>query len=108
MTQMIIPTQYRDYRMIYDATKDDNVTGIHFEVGALSLGWAQYQEIRGALKHFEENGKTCTAWSEGFDNKAFYLASACSEIHLTQLVFPWSTVFLSHSPITQTFSKNGV
>ena len=32
-------------RMIYDAAKDDNVTGIHFEVGALSMGWAQYQGL---------------------------------------------------------------
>lgn len=86
-------------RMIYDAAKDDNVTGIHFEVGALSLGWAQYQEIRGALKHFEENGKTCTAWSEGFDNKAFYLASACSEIHLA----PAGVSLVNGLSITQSY-----
>ena len=86
-------------RMIYDAAKDENITEIHYELSGLPLGWSQHQEIRNALRAFEDSGKTCTVWAEAFDNKTYYLASACSQIHLA----PAGVSLVNGLSITQSY-----
>ena len=44
-------------RLIRDASEDENIIGIRFEVTPTSIGWGQVQEIRGAISDFVASGK---------------------------------------------------
>jgi protease-4 len=86
-------------RLIYDASNDPNVLGILLEVHPNSLGWAQLQEIRSALRVFQDNGKPCKAWGESYGNKEYYLANACDEVY----VAPSGVTLVNGLSITQSY-----
>lgn len=68
--------------------KDTTVKGVVIRLDQMELGPAQIEEIRGALHHFQKNGKKTLAYAdtlEGMGNRgtlAYYLACACDEIWL--------------------------
>ena len=64
------------------AAKDPNITGLYVEVGSGTLGWAGTQELHDAIVAFGESGKPCHAWAQELDNKGYYLASACDQVHV--------------------------
>ena len=68
--------------MIRNAGKDPSILGIRAELGSLSLGWAQVQELRTAFLDFKESGKECKMWSESYSNKEYYLATVCNEVNM--------------------------
>lgn len=68
-------------RAIRDAATDEDVEGLFLEVRPSGMGWAQLQELRRAVLAFQEGGKPCRAFADGFSNKEYYLASACGEVH---------------------------
>lgn len=86
-------------RLIYDASKDPNVLGMYLEVQPNTLGWAQLQELREAIRVFQETGKPCKAWGESFSNKEYYLAAACTEIYLA----PSGVTLVNGLSITQSY-----
>ena len=69
-------------RLVYDASKDPNILGLFLEVHPNNLGWAQLQELRRAIRSFQDTGKPCTAWGESFSNKEYFLASVCDDLYL--------------------------
>ena len=73
---------------IHAAAQDDSVTGIYLDIRSLSMGWAQIQEVRAAIDNFRDGGKPCVAWSNDYDNKSYYLASGCNEVHLAPAGLP--------------------
>jgi len=64
------------------AAKDDDIDGLYLELAGPGLGLAGAQELRSAINDFTAAGKPCRAWAKSYDNIAWYLASACPEIHL--------------------------
>lgn len=91
------------------AAKDERIAGLYLEVGDAGVGWAGLQEIRGAIADFTASGKPCHAWGETYDNKAYYLASACKDVYLA----PAGLVMVNGFAITTeyyagTFEKLGV
>jgi protease-4 len=64
------------------AATDERITGLYLEIGSVSTGWAETQEIRDAIVAFGASKKPCHAYGETFDNKAYYLASACDNVYL--------------------------
>lgn len=64
------------------AATDDRITGLYLEVSGGVGGWAATEEMRDAILAFKDSGKPCYAWSEGYDNKGYYLASACGQVFL--------------------------
>ena len=64
------------------AATDDRIKGLYLEVSGGVGGWAATEEMRDAILAFKESGKPCYAWSEGYENKGYYLASACGEVYL--------------------------
>ena len=69
------------------AAADDRVVGLVAQVGEPGLGFAQIQELRGAVERFRAAGKPAVAWSETFGevssgNASYYLASAFDRIYL--------------------------
>jgi protease-4 len=64
------------------AAADDQVKGLYLEIEGVGNGWASVQELYDAVAVFTASGKPCHAYGETFDNKAYYLASACKEVYI--------------------------
>lgn len=63
------------------AAKDERITGLYLDIESVPGGWASVQELRDAIESFPPE-KPCYAYSEGFDNKSYYLATGCKTIYL--------------------------
>ena len=59
---------------------DDGVKGLFLEIDQVGMGWAQVESLRRAVTAFADAGKPCIAWSEVYDTKSYYLASACETV----------------------------
>ncbi len=64
------------------AATDPDITGLYLELEGVPLGWAGTQELRDAVAAFSASGKPCHVWAQELDNKGYYLASACTTVHL--------------------------
>ncbi|MSQ00571.1 MAG: signal peptide peptidase SppA [Myxococcales bacterium] len=65
------------------AAGDARITGLYLEVEGTSLGWAGAGELRAAIVEFGASGKPCHAWADAYDNKAYYIASACKDVYVS-------------------------
>lgn len=65
------------------AKTDKNISGIYLDLSSIQASMATVEEIREGLLDFKKSGKFIWAYSEGFDQKAYYLASAADKIYLT-------------------------
>ncbi len=72
-------------RTIEAAKADDRVKGIYLELDIVPLGLSQATELRRALKDFSEAGKFIVAWSKGYTQQAYYLASVADIVALHPL-----------------------
>ncbi|HTV13005.1 MAG TPA: signal peptide peptidase SppA [Acidimicrobiales bacterium] len=80
--RLVLPTVVEGLRQ---AAGDPRVCGVLAKVGARRMGFAQAQELRGAITAFRNSGKPAVAWCETFGEMAaatlpYYLASAFDEI----------------------------
>ena len=64
------------------AAEDPRIEGIFLDFGGLSSGMASVHEIRNALIKFKESGKWMIAYSEGYSQGGYYLASVADEVYL--------------------------
>ncbi|MEN9786413.1 MAG: signal peptide peptidase SppA [Pseudomonadota bacterium] len=91
------------------AAADPKVTGLYLEVGGTGLGWAGTQELRDAVTAFTASGKPCHAWAQELDNKGYYLASACDQIHLAPAgLMLVNGLAVTHAYYAGTLEKVGV
>ncbi|MEI8006294.1 MAG: signal peptide peptidase SppA [Bacteroidota bacterium] len=65
------------------AKTDKNITGIYLDLSIVQASMASVEEIRDGLLDFKKSGKFIWAYSEGFDQKAYYLVSVADKIFLT-------------------------
>ncbi|MCX6286723.1 MAG: S49 family peptidase [Bacteroidetes bacterium] len=65
------------------AKTDKNVPGIYLDLSTIQASMATIEEIREGLLDFKKSGKFIWAYSEGYDQKAYYLASVADKIYLT-------------------------
>jgi len=91
------------------AATDDRVASLYLEVRDIGVGWAGAAELRGAIAEFSASGKPCYAWADGYDNKAYYVASACTELYMS----PAGVMLVNGFAVTTeyyagTFEKLGV
>ena len=65
------------------AQKDPKIKGILINVGNLNVGFASLEEIRNSIIAFKENSKKFVyAYSEIYDQKAYYLSSIADKVYL--------------------------
>ncbi len=64
------------------AATDTTVKGLYLDVGGFGGGWAGAQELHDAIAVFSASEKPCYAYADAYDNKAYYIASACKEVYL--------------------------
>jgi len=66
------------------ASKDERIDGIFLDMETLPAGMATSEEIRNKLLEFKESGKFIISYANGYDQKAYYLASLADEIYLNK------------------------
>jgi protease-4 len=66
------------------AKKDDRIAGIFLDMESVPAGIATIEEIRNKLLEFKETGKFIISYANGYDQKAYYLASLSDEIYLNK------------------------
>jgi len=64
------------------ASEDPRIDGIFLDFNGISAGMATTEEIRNALIDFKASGKFIVAYSEGYSQKGYYLASVADEVYL--------------------------
>lgn len=64
------------------AKKDDKIKGIVLDMNSVGASFATLQEIRNALLTFKEAKKFIIAYSEGYSQKSYYLASTADKVYL--------------------------
>lgn len=67
---------------IEKAKKDENIKGIYLDISSISAGIATLEEIRNALIDFKSSKKFIVAYSEGYEQGAYYLATVADKIYL--------------------------
>ncbi|TRZ71228.1 MAG: signal peptide peptidase SppA, partial [Bacteroidetes bacterium] len=83
------------------ARTDKNVPGIYLDLSDVQVSMATIEEIREALIDFRTSGKFIWAFSEGYSQKAYYLASVADKIYLT----PQGMVFFTGLSVNPMFLK---
>jgi len=63
------------------AADDPRVNAALLEIGPLTTGYGKAQEVRAAIKHFRESGKSVIAFLELASNLDLYVASAANIIY---------------------------
>ncbi len=64
------------------AKNDENIKGIYLDISSIPTGIATLEEIRNAILDFKESKKFVVAYSEGYTQGAYYLASVADKIYL--------------------------
>lgn len=64
------------------AANDDNIKGILIETQSVGTGLASVEEIINALDEFKKSGKFIAAYSDGYSQGAYYLATVADKIYL--------------------------
>lgn len=72
---------------IEKAKDDKNIKGIYLDISSIPAGIATLEEIRNALLDFKDSsggnaGKFIVAYSEGYSQGAYYLATAADKIYV--------------------------
>jgi protease-4 len=64
------------------AKKDENIAGIYLDLSDIPAGISTLDEIRDGLIDFKTSGKFIWAYSEGYTQKSYYLATVADKIYL--------------------------
>ncbi len=61
---------------------DPNIDGIFLDMESVRAGIATLEEIRNKLLDFKKSGKFIISYANGYDQKAYYLASVANKIYM--------------------------
>ena len=64
------------------AATDDKIEGIFLDVTSVAASPSTVQDIRRALVEFKESGKWIVAFSEGYSQSGYYVASVADDVYL--------------------------
>ncbi len=67
---------------IEGAKEDNRIKGIYLDLSVVYASFATLQEIRDALLDFKTSGKFIVAYSEGYTQRAYYLASTADRVYV--------------------------
>lgn len=69
-------------KRIAAAKEDERIEGICLDLSSVTASFATLQEIRDALLDFKKSGKFIVAYSEGYTQRAYYLASTANRVYI--------------------------
>ncbi len=94
---------------IEKAKNNENIVGIYLNGGNLMAGYATMKEIRDALLKFKESGKFIVAYSDGYTQPNYYLASVADKIMLNPIgSIDWRGLHSQITFYTKTLEKLGI
>lgn len=97
---------YEMEKALQAAAKDDKITGIYLRLRGVSAGWAKVESFRKQLLAFKESGKFIYAYSEGYDEKLYFIATAATEILLyPKGDFEWNGIYSQSQFFKKTLEK---
>ncbi|MCC5920655.1 MAG: signal peptide peptidase SppA [Cyclobacteriaceae bacterium] len=67
------------------AKEDDKIEGLYINPKFVTGGYALLKELRDAVIDFKSSGKFVIAYSEGYTESGYYIASAADEVHLNPI-----------------------
>lgn len=70
---------------IDDAAADPRIAGMLLDFQGVSMGLAQAEMVRDAIKRFSDSGKWVMAYGDTYTQTEYYVASAADEIFLNQI-----------------------
>ena len=73
---------YEITKALEAASEDEKIAGIYLRIRNVNGGWEKITTLRESLLAFKSSGKKIIAWSDGYDERSLYLASAADEIYL--------------------------
>ncbi len=73
---------YDILKALNNAKTDKQIAGVYLDISSIPAGIATVEEIRNALLDFKTSGKFLVSYSEMYDQKTYYLATACDKIYL--------------------------
>jgi protease-4 len=95
-----VPLIVVDYSAaIRAAGTDDRISGLYLRLDSPAIGMAGMTEIRDALVDYSTSDKPCVAYSEAYDTRSYYLASACD----TVLAAPSGVMFVNGMALTVSY-----
>lgn len=65
---------------IYRAAEDANIAELRLDLNRATLGFAQAQELREAIRYFRSRGKSVTCHLRSPNNLSYYIASAANKV----------------------------
>ncbi len=72
-------------KSIEKAGDDDKIKGIYLKLSSTMIGRATASSLHRALLDFKQKGKFVVAYSDGYSQGAYYLASASDDIYLNPI-----------------------
>lgn len=67
---------------VREAADDERIKGIYLDLSVVSASFATLQEIRDVLLEFKESGKFIVAYSEGYTQRGYFIASVADKVYL--------------------------
>ena len=67
---------------IEKAKTDENIKAIYLNTSTVNAGLSQIEEIRNKLLEFKQTGKPIIAYSEVYNQAAYYLSSVANKVYL--------------------------
>ncbi len=64
------------------AKDDERIEGLFLDMGSVMASPSTMEDVRNAISDFKSSGKWVIAFSEGYGQGAYYLASAADEVYL--------------------------
>jgi protease-4 len=64
------------------AASDPDIRGIYISCGGSDLGYGSREELAAALKDFKKSGKLIYAYSDGYTQADYYVASVADKVYL--------------------------
>ncbi len=64
------------------AKKDKRIKGLYLQIGHIEAGWATTEALRRAILDFRTSEKFVYAYSESYDERTYYLATAADKIFM--------------------------
>ena len=69
-------------RVLRFAKTDERIEGVYLNIGAIEAAPAMLLEIHNAILDFKSSGKWVIAYSEGYSQAGYFLASAANEVYM--------------------------
>ena len=69
-------------RVLRFAKTDERIEGVYLNIGAIQAAPAMLLEMHNAILDFKSSGKWVIAYSEGYSQAGYFLASAANEIYM--------------------------